>query len=131
MMDRNRIPPMPVRPTTLFSLLVLASPGAFPATAAPLAADDLSRLRISQRPCWLNDRRQTCVITVAEDSQVMRIDFSAGDRPFWVFTPTGGPTTDRRPYRDVQGRTWLFSGHHSFELVEQGPDRNVIRVASP
>ena len=115
----------------LLSLLVVAGAGVLPVKAAPLNADDLGRLRISQLPCRLNDTKQTCVITTAEGSEVMRIDFSAGDRPFWVFTPTGAPTTDRRPYRDAQGRTWLFSGHHSFELVEQGPDRNVISVESP
>jgi len=119
------------RHSPLLSLLVVGGAGFLPATAAPLNADDLGRLRISQLPCRLNDTKQTCVITTAEGSEVMRIDFSAGDRPFWVFTPTGAPTTDRRPYRDAQGRTWLFSGHHSFQLVEQGPDRNVISVESP
>jgi hypothetical protein len=123
--------PMRIRHSLLISLLVVAAAGVRPAKAAPLNAGDLGGLRISQRPCRLNDTKQTCVITTAEGSEVMRIDFSAGDRPFWVFTPTGAPTTDRRPYRDAQGRTWLFSGHHSFELVEQGPDRNVISVESP
>ncbi|QEY31546.1 hypothetical protein EVJ50_04040 [Synechococcus sp. RSCCF101] len=113
------------------SLLLLAASIALPASSAPLSAEQLGRLRISQRPCSLNKTRQTCVITVPEGSEVMRIDFSAGDQPFWVFTPTGAPTTDRRPYRDAQGRTWLFSGHRSFQLVEQGPFRNVIEVESP
>jgi hypothetical protein len=121
---------MPSRLAPVLMLLLTAPVAALPA-AAQLTASDLGRLRISQRTCWLNDRKQSCVITAAEGSEALRIDFSAGDRPFWVFTPTGAPTTDRRPYRDAQGRTWLFSGHHSFELVEQGPDRNVIRVASP
>ncbi|MFZ4566231.1 MAG: hypothetical protein ACOYMY_07185 [Prochlorococcaceae cyanobacterium] len=113
----------------LLGLLLTLPVTVAPATAAP--ADDLGRLRISQRPCSLNGRAQTCVITVVDGSEAMRIDLSAGDRPFWVFTPTGAPTTDRRPYRDAQGRTWLYTGHHSFELVQQGPDRNVLRVTSP
>jgi hypothetical protein len=122
---------MTFRLTPLLGLLALAAAGVLPAAAVPVNADDLGRLRISQRPCQLNDMKQTCVITTAEGSEAMRIDFSAGDRPFWVFTPTAAATTDRRPYRDAQGRTWLFSGHRSFRLVEQGPDRNVISVESP
>ena len=32
--------------------------------------------------------------------------------------------------RDEQGRTWLMSGHHSFELIEQGGDGNQISVSN-
>jgi hypothetical protein len=32
--------------------------------------------------------------------------------------------------RDAQGGTWLMSGHHSFELIEQGGKRNRISVSS-
>ncbi|MEA5473198.1 hypothetical protein VB716_03070 [Synechococcus sp. CCY9201] len=32
--------------------------------------------------------------------------------------------------RDEQGRLWLMSGHHSFELVEKGGDGNRISVSS-
>jgi hypothetical protein len=113
----------------LLGLLLTLPATVASAVAAP--AEELGRLRISQRPCSLNGVAQTCVITVVDGNEAMRIDLSAGDRPFWVFTPTGAPTTDRRPYRDAQGRTWLYSGHHSFELVEQGPNRNVLRVTSP
>jgi hypothetical protein len=80
---------MPNRSKPLLNILVTASVLALPVMASPLTAVDLGQLRISQRPCWLNERKQTCVITVVARSQVMRIDFSAGDRPFWVFTPTG------------------------------------------
>ena len=112
------LPPAPVAPA--------ATAAAIPADAATLG-----RLRISQRPCRLNSVKQTCLITVLEGSEAIRIDLSAGDRPFWVFTPAGAASTDRRPFRDGQGRTWLYSGHHSFQLVQQGPDRNVIEVESP
>lgn len=115
------------------SPVLLAGRPAAAADPTPIQADGaaLARLRISQRPCWLNRVRQSCVITALEGSEALRIDLSAGDRPFWVFTPSGAATTDRRPFRDGQGRTWLFSGHHSFQLVEQGPERNVIEVESP
>lgn len=126
-----------LRPLPPLVALLLAAPAMAVPPPAPFTAADFGRLRISQRPCWLNAVKQTCVLTAGADGEVMRIDFSAGDRPFWVFTPTGTPTTERRPYRDAQGRTWLYSGHrlhyghHSFQLVEQGPDRNVIRVEAP
>ena len=28
-------------------------------------------------------------------------------------------TIEQRPYRDAQGRSWLFSGNRSFQLEEQ------------
>ena len=46
----------------LLGLLLTLPTALAPAVAAP--ADDLGRLRISQRPCSLNGRAQTCVITV-------------------------------------------------------------------
>ncbi|MCP9840828.1 hypothetical protein KBY93_09290 [Synechococcus sp. J7-Johnson] len=115
---------------TLVALL-LASPVAAAPQPARFNASDFGRLRISQRPCRLNTVQQTCVITKAEGSEVLRIDFSSGDRPFWVFTPSSAATSKGRPYRDVQGRTWLLSGNSSFQLVEQGTDGNVLRVAAP
>jgi hypothetical protein len=66
------------RHSPLLSLLVVAGAGVLPATAAPLNADDPGRLRISQRPCRLNDMKQTCVITTAGGSQAMRIVCSGG-----------------------------------------------------
>ena len=80
--------------------------------------------------CWLNQRKQTCVITPVGSGGVFKISFSAGDKPFFVFTPEGPPTTDNRPMRDDQGRRWLFSGNSSFTLSEQGGFKNVISVAS-
>jgi hypothetical protein len=80
--------------------------------------------------CWLNQRKQTCVITPVGSEGAFKISFSAGDKPFFVFTPEGPPTTDNRPMRDDQGRRWLFSGNSSFTLSEQGGFKNVISVAS-
>lgn len=80
--------------------------------------------------CWLNQRKQTCVITPVGNGGAFKISFSAGDKPFFVFTPEGPPTTDNRPMRDDQGRRWLFSGNRSFTLTEQGGFKNVISVAS-
>jgi hypothetical protein len=80
--------------------------------------------------CWLNQRKQTCLITPVGSGGAFKISFSAGDQPFFVFTPEGPPTTNNRPMRDAQGRQWLFSGNRSFTLTEQGGFKNVISVAS-
>ncbi|KMM16814.1 hypothetical protein [Synechococcus sp. GFB01] len=77
--------------------------------------------------CWLNSSKQTCTIQPWRNGG-FEISFSAG--AIVRFVPAGPPTTDRRPMRDEQGRLWLMSGHHSFELVEQGGDRNTISVSS-
>ena len=81
-------------------------------------------------PCWLNQLKQTCVISPVGHKGAFQISFSAGDKPFFVFTPAGPPTTNNRPMRDAQGRSWLFSGNRSFTLKEQGGFNNVIRVSS-
>jgi hypothetical protein len=80
--------------------------------------------------CWLNQLKQICVITPVGTKGAFQISFSAGDQPFFVFTPEGPPTTDNRPMRDAQGRRWLFNGNSSFILTEQGGFKNVITVAS-
>ena len=77
--------------------------------------------------CWMNDSKQTCTIQPWRKGG-FEISFSAG--AIYRFVPAGPPTTDRRPMRDEQGRPWLMSGHHSFELVEQGGDGNRISVSS-
>jgi hypothetical protein len=53
--------------------------------------------------CWLNQRKQTCLITPVGSGGAFKISFSAGDQPFFVFTPEGPPTTNNRPMRDAQG----------------------------
>jgi hypothetical protein len=76
----------------------------------------------------MNTSQQTCTVK-PWGKEGFEITFSGS--AIFRFTPAGAPTTDRRPMRDEQGRLWLMSGHHSFTLEEQGPDRNTIRVASP
>jgi len=77
--------------------------------------------------CWMNSSKQTCTITPwGKDG--MEIVFSGG--ALFRFAPAGPATTDKRRMRDEQGRLWLMSGHHSFELVEQGGDGNKISVSS-
>ena len=80
-------------------------------------------------PCWLNGLKQRCTVTPMGSGGAFRVSFSAGDQPFFVFTPVGPPTTDDRPMRDAQGRMWLYSGNRSFTLTEQGGFKNVISVA--
>jgi hypothetical protein len=75
----------------------------------------------------MNTSKQTCTVSPwRNDGIEIRFSGSAIVR----FVPAGPPTTDRRPMRDEQGRLWLMSGHHSFELIEQGGDRNMISVSS-
>ena len=81
-----------------------------------------------QLTCWMNTSQQTCTVKPWGKGG-FEITFSGS--AIFRFTPAGAPTSDRRPMRDEQGRLWLMSGHHSFSLEEQGPDRNTIRVASP
>jgi hypothetical protein len=80
--------------------------------------------------CWLNQVKQSCTVTPVGSGGSFRISFSAGDKPFFVFTPAGPPTTDNRPMRDDQGRLWLYSGNRSFTLTEQGGFKNVIAVSA-
>jgi hypothetical protein len=82
-----------------------------------------------QLTCWMNTSQQTCTVKPWGKKDGFEITFSGS--AIFRFTPAGPPTTDRRPMRDEQGRLWLMSGHHSFTLEEQGPNRNTIRVASP
>lgn len=77
--------------------------------------------------CWMNNSQQTCTVT-AWGKEGLEIRFSGS--AIFRFVPAGPPTTDRRPMRDEQGRLWLMSGHHSFELIEQGGDGNKISVSS-
>jgi hypothetical protein len=77
--------------------------------------------------CWMNSSKQTCTISPWSKGG-MEIRFSGS--AIFRFVPVGPPTTDNRPMRDEQGRLWLMSGHHSFELVEQGGDGNRISVSS-
>ncbi|MEB3244105.1 MAG: hypothetical protein VKO44_10775 [Cyanobacteriota bacterium] len=85
----------------------------------------LQGLSAEQLTCWMNSSRQTCTVKPwGKDG--FEITFSGS--AIFRFTPAGPPTTDRRPMRDEQGRTWLMSGHHSFTLEEQGPNRNRIMV---
>jgi len=77
--------------------------------------------------CWMNESQQSCT-TRPWGKGGFEISFSGG--AIFRFVPAGPPTTDRRPMRDEQGRLWLMSGHHSFELVEQGGDGNRISVAN-
>jgi hypothetical protein len=77
--------------------------------------------------CWMNTSKQTCTIQ-PWGKEGFEITFSGS--AIFRFTPAGPPTTDRRPMRDEQGRLWLMSGHHSFTLEEQGPNRNRIEVMS-
>jgi len=97
-------------------------------TTQPLAT--VNQVESKTYTCWLNQRQQRCTITPVGSDGAFRIGFSAGDKPFFVFTPAGPPTTDNRPMRDDQGRLWLYSGHHSFTLTEQGGFSNVISVSS-
>lgn len=77
--------------------------------------------------CWMNSNKQTCTVS-AWGSEGLEIRFSGS--AIFRFVPAGPPTTDNRRMRDEQGRLWLMSGHHSFELVEQGGDNNKISVSS-
>lgn len=77
--------------------------------------------------CWLNEKKQLCTIKPWGKGG-MEINFSAG--AIYRFVPAGPPTTDQRLMRDERGNQWLMSGHHSFELVEQGGYRNRISVHS-
>lgn len=84
----------------------------------------------SKLTCWMGKVKQTCTITAAPNDG-FQIEFSAGDRPIYVFTPVGPATTLNRKMKDAQGRTWLMSGNRSFTLKEVGGDHNVIEVAAP
>lgn len=77
--------------------------------------------------CWMNTSKQSCTITPWGKGG-FEISFSGS--AIYRFVPVGPATTDRRRMRDEQGRIWLMSGHHSFELVEQGGDGNRISVSS-
>jgi len=77
--------------------------------------------------CWMNKSQQTCT-TKPWGKDGFEITFSGG--AIVRFVPAGPPTTDNRRMRDSQGRLWLMSGHHSFEIVEQGGDGNRISVSS-
>jgi hypothetical protein len=96
-------------------------------TSQPQAAVDQAEAKAY--PCSLNQVKQSCTITPVGNGGAIRISLSAGDKPFFVFTPAGPPTTDNRPMRDDQGRLWLYSGNRSFTLTEQGGFKNVISVA--
>ncbi len=104
-------------------------------TLAALSAGCIAAPLALQRPataaqtvdCWLNESKQTCMVQPWRNGG-FEISFSAG--ALYRFLPAGPPTTDRRPMRDEQGRLWLMSGHHSFELIEQGGDGNRISVSS-
>jgi hypothetical protein len=109
------------------TVLVLPRWAALQATKPQPTADQTQG---NSTTCWLNQLKQTCVITPVGTKGAFQISFSAGDKPFFVFTPEGPPTTDNRPMRDAQGRRWLFSGNSSFTLTEQGGFKNVISVAS-
>lgn len=80
--------------------------------------------------CRMNTHTDTCVIT-PEPKDGFRIQFQGGDQAFFVFTPSGPPTTLNRRMKDAQGRTWLMTGHHSFTLKEVGGYGNVIEVIAP
>jgi hypothetical protein len=77
--------------------------------------------------CWMNTSKQICTVSPWKNGG-MEIRFSGS--AIFRFVPAGPPTTDNRRMRDEQGRLWLMSGHHSFELVEQGGDGNKISVSS-
>ena len=77
--------------------------------------------------CWLNDQKQLCTIKPSGKGG-MEISFSGG--AIYRFVPAGPPTTEQRLMRDERGNKWLMSGHHSFELEEQGGYRNRISVSS-
>jgi hypothetical protein len=111
----------------VLTVLVLPRWAALQATQPQAAVEQTQSKPLT---CWLNQRKQTCLITPVGSGGAFKISFSAGDKPFFVFTPEGPPTTDNRPMRDDQGRRWLFSGNRSFTLTEQGGFKNVISVAS-
>lgn len=102
--------------------------GALAISTASLPWMALTQLHAAERlSCWMNDSRQSCVITPWGKGG-LEISFSGS--AIFRFVPAGPPTTDRRPMRDEQGRLWLMSGHHSFTLEEQGGFRNRISVSS-
>ena len=108
-----------VAPSALAALRACCIAGAL-ALQNPVAADQ-------SVDCWINTTQQTCT-TKPWGRGGFEITFSRG--AIFRFVPAGPPTTDRRPMRDEQGRLWLMSGHHSFELIEQGGDGNRISVSS-
>jgi hypothetical protein len=127
----NRLSLAAVAAVSLLSGAVLATI-ALPRWAALQASQ--SQAVVNQKdtnsyPCWLNGLKQSCTVTPVGSSGAFRVSFSAGDQPFFVFTPAGPPTTDNRPMRDAQGRLWLYTGNRSFTLTEQGGFKNVISVA--
>jgi hypothetical protein len=110
----------------------MRSLGAGFALAAATAAAYPSVLSLEARAqqavdCWLNERKQTCVVAHWRNNG-LEITFSAG--AIFRFVPAGTPTTDNRRMRDEQGRLWLMSGHHSFTLREENGDGNLIVVSS-
>jgi hypothetical protein len=77
--------------------------------------------------CWLNDRKQSCLIQPwSQGGFEIRFSGSA----IYRFVPAGPPTTDNRRMRDEQGRIWLMSGHRSFTLTEQTGNGNRISVSN-
>ncbi|WP_094555151.1 hypothetical protein [Synechococcus sp. 1G10] len=84
----------------------------------------------SKVTCWMNKVKQSCTIRPAPDDG-FQMEFSAGDRPIFVFTPAGPATTLNRKMKDAQGRSWLMTGNRSFTLKEVGGYANVIEVSAP
>jgi len=130
----------PMKPLATLAIAVASFVGgvvvtvwALPRWAALQASQPMApidQVSSEARPCWLNKRKQSCVVTPVGTQGAFKISFSAGDQPFFVFTPAGPATTNNRAMRDDQGRLWLMSGNRSFSLKEQGGFKNLISVAS-
>lgn len=80
--------------------------------------------------CWMNSVKQTCKITSAPKDG-FKIEFSAGDKPIYTFTPVGPATSSNRKMKDNMGTTWLMTGNRSFTLKEVGGYGNSINVSAP
>jgi hypothetical protein len=100
------------------------------ALAAVLLAGGGNAGEASTVRCRLNSFKTTCTTSPAPAGG-FKIQFNGGDRPFYVFTPAGPPTTLNRPMKDAQGRVWLMTGNSSFILKEKGGFGNVIEVTTP
>ncbi len=108
----------------------MARVGCGAALAAVLLAGYGNAVEPNKVNCRLNSFKTTCTTSPAP-ADGFRIQFNGGDRPFYVFTPAGPPTTLNRPMKDAQGRIWLMTGNSSFILKEKGGFGNVIEVTSP
>ena len=110
---------LPLRP------LLLSATSALALTIAPCLSKPVAAAQSVD--CWMNQSKQTCKVQPWGNGG-FEISFSGS--AIYRFVPAGPPTTENRRMRDEQGRIWLMSGHHSFELVEQGGYGNRIAVSN-